>query len=103
MACTGGLTSPKFHSYAGNCPLGCIYHSRPSSTSCRLANSGSTNDNATQWNPRSHAANQGYSHLSGIDNTSSLLRCCQSWFRPFRRCAGGGGCPGSPCSQSKTL
>jgi hypothetical protein len=22
-ACTGGLTSLKFHSYAGSCPLGC--------------------------------------------------------------------------------
>ena len=27
-ACTGGFTSPNAHSYAGICPLGCMYHSR---------------------------------------------------------------------------
>src|SRR5262249_59710657 len=28
QACTGGLTSPRDHSYAGIWPLGCMYHSR---------------------------------------------------------------------------
>ena len=41
-ACTGGFTSPKAHSYAGSCPLGCMYHSRQSRRSCDFANSGST-------------------------------------------------------------
>src|SRR6516165_4036983 len=45
QACTGGFTSPSDHSYAGNCPLGCMYHSRVSSTSCSLANSASTSAN----------------------------------------------------------
>src|SRR5664279_3171796 len=27
QACTGGFTSEKAHSYAGNCPFGCINHS----------------------------------------------------------------------------
>src|SRR2546425_9520199 len=38
-ACTGGLTSPNANSYAGICPLGCMYHSRNSSTSWSFANS----------------------------------------------------------------
>ena len=32
-ACTGGLTSPNAHSYAGSCPFGCMYHSRHMSIS----------------------------------------------------------------------
>ena len=38
QACTGGLTSEKFHSYAGIWPFGCMYHSRSSRTSWSLAN-----------------------------------------------------------------
>src|SRR6476646_865622 len=38
-ACTGGFTSSKAHSYAGSCPLGCMYHSRQKSSSWSFANS----------------------------------------------------------------
>ena len=68
--------------------------------SCSLANSGSISAKATQWKARSQAAYQGYSHLSGIEMTSALSRCRQSLLRPCRRSAGGGGCAGSPSSQS---
>ena len=40
-ACTGGLTSSKFHSYAGSAPLGCWNHSRSSTSSWYLAKAGS--------------------------------------------------------------
>ena len=40
QACTGGFASPKFHSYAGSCPLGCMNHGSPSWSSCCLAKSG---------------------------------------------------------------
>ena len=40
QACTGGFTSSNANSYAGICPLGCMYHSRSSSRSCSLANCG---------------------------------------------------------------
>ena len=53
--------------------------------SCSLANYGSTRANGIMWNARSHAANQGYSHLSGMEMTSRLNRCRQSWLRPFLR------------------
>ena len=49
-----------------------MYHSRSISTSCSLANSESTSASGTQWNARSHAAYQGYSHLSGMEITSAL-------------------------------
>ena len=102
QACTGGLTSPKAHSYAGSWPLGCMYHSRHSRSSCSLANSGSTWAMATQWKARSHAAYHGYSHVSGIEMTSSLLRWRHSRLRPSWRAAGGGGPAGSPSSQRST-
>ena len=54
------------------CPFGCMYHSRSSSSSCSLANCGSMRANGIMWNARSHAANHGYSHLSGIEMTSRL-------------------------------
>src|SRR6516164_5603212 len=73
-ACTGGLTSPKSHSHAGSAPFGCWNHSRHSKISWYLANAGSTWASATQWNARSQAANQGYSHLSGIDMMSKALK-----------------------------
>ena len=44
----------------------------------------------------SHAANQGYSHLSGIDMMSNASKCLQPALRPLLRDAGGGGCVGSP-------
>ena len=44
--------------------------------------------------PRSHAAYHGYSHLSGIEMMSALLRCGQSGLRPCLRSGGGGGWPG---------
>ena len=66
QACTGGLTSPKFHSYAGIWPSGFMYHSRVRRSSCFLANAGSTTANGIQWNAVSHAAKNGYSHLNQI-------------------------------------
>ena len=90
-ACTGGLTSEKFHSYAGICPFGCMYHSRSSRISWLLANSGSMWASVTQWNARSQAAYQGYSHGSGISRTSWLSRCSQSPLRILPRPGGGGG------------
>ena len=73
QACTGGFTSPKANSYAGIWPFGCMYHSRRSSSELLL---GEVRDrsraNGIMWNARSQAANQGYSHLSGIEMTSRL-------------------------------
>ena len=43
----------------------------------------------------------GYSHLSGTDTTSLLLRCVHSQFRPLRRASGGVGWPLSPRSHSE--
>ncbi len=43
-----------------------------SSSSCSLPKSWSTSVSAITWNARSHAAYQGYSHLSGIEMTSAL-------------------------------
>src|SRR5437764_3638916 len=76
QAWTGGLTSPKFHSYAGICPLGCMYRSRSMSPNCCLAKSRSTNDSASTWNDRSHAAYHGYSHLSGMEMMSPFHMWC---------------------------
>src|SRR5690349_10490813 len=94
--CTGGFTSPSAHSYAGICPFGCMYHSLVNNTSCAFANSGSIIAKGIVWKARSHAAYHGYSHLSGIEITSALLRCIHSRLRPCNRCGGGGGCAGSP-------
>ena len=57
----------------------------------------------SQWNPRSQAANHGYSHGSGIASTSKESRWRQSLLRPCWRASGGGGSPGSPSSQRRTL
>ena len=51
----------------------------------------------------SHAANHGYSHLSGIDSTSAADMCHQLWLRPCQRDAGGVGSAGSPSSQRSTM
>ena len=102
QACTGGLTSEKFHSYAGSAPFGCWNHSRHSRISWYLANAGSTCASATQWKPRSHAANQGYSHLSGIDMMSNASKLRHRELRPVSRSGGGVGWPGSPSSQRAT-
>ena len=75
-------------------PFGCMNHSRPSSVSWYFANAGSTCASATQWNAMSQAANQGYSHLSGIDMMSNASNCRQPALRPPLRDAGGGGCVG---------
>src|SRR5438094_190997 len=59
-----------------------MYHSRVRRTSWLFANSGSIRANGTVWNARSHAANQGYSHGSGIEITSAMV----SWgASPLRR------------------
>ena len=68
-----------------------------------FANAGSTRASATQWNARSHAANHGYSHGSGIDMMSKASNDRQRVLRPPRRDAGGAGCVGSPSSQRATL
>ena len=67
-----------------------------------MANSGSTSASGTQWKARSHAAYHGYSHLSGMEMTSALLRWRHSWLRPSLRPSGGGGSAGSPSSQRST-
>src|SRR5215470_9507730 len=102
QACTGGFKSENSHSYAGIWPLGCWNCSKRRSQSCSLANSASTKARATQWKARSQAANQGYSHLSGIDRTRIELRCCQRLFRMERRDSGGGQFGLSPSSQADT-
>ena len=79
-----------------------MYHSRSKRLSCCLANAGSSLASGIMWKARSQAANQGYSHLSGIEITSRLNRCRQSALRPDLRCRGGGGMSGSPSSQSST-
>jgi hypothetical protein len=77
-----------------------MYHSRKSSNSCSLAKPGSTRAIATHWNPRSQAANHGYSHGSGIEITSKL-DICHQWL--LRRRLGEGGIPlGSPASHRAT-
>src|SRR3954454_3643479 len=101
-ACTGGFTSPKSHSYAGSAPFACWNHSRHSRSNWYLANAGSRWASGTQWKARSHAANHGYSHLSGIDMMSNASKLRHFAFLPFRREAGGGGCVGSPSSQRDT-
>ena len=63
-----------------------MYHSRVSSTSCSLANSASISASGSVWNARSHAAYHGYSHLSGIEMMSALLRWSHSQLRPCLRC-----------------
>src|SRR6059036_349372 len=69
-----------------------MYHSRVSNTSWCLANSASTSASEMQWNAKSHAAYHGYSHLSGMEIMSALLRCCHSWLRPCLRSLGVGIC-----------
>ena len=81
---------PKFHSYAGNCPLGCMYHSLVRRSNCFFANSGSIMAKGMQWKAVSHAAKNGYSQLSGIERTSSRYKCFQFWFlTPFLPAGGG--------------
>jgi Polyphosphate kinase 2 (PPK2) len=63
---------------------------------------GSTSASGRVWNARSHAAYQGYSHLSGIETTSAFTRCAQPAFLPWRRDAGGAGWPSSPVSHRST-
>ena len=67
-----------------------------------MANAGSTCASATQWNARSQAAYQGYSHLSGIDMMSNALKLRQWLLRPVSRCGGGVGWAESPSSQRVT-
>ena len=57
---------------------------------------------ATQWNARSQAANQGYSHLSGSVMTRIELRCRQCWLRMLPAQSGGGQSGLSPSSQRLT-
>ena len=46
-----------------------------------MAKSKSTSDSAIVWNARSHAAYQGYSHLSGMEMTSPFNMWNHSVFR----------------------
>ena len=89
QACTGGFTSEKFHSYAGICPSGLMYHSLVNKSSCFLAKVGSTTARGMQWKAVSQAAKNGYSHL----NKSSVgfktdgfyvVRTCRAW-KEYRR------------------
>ena len=68
-----------------------------------MANSGSMRAKFSMWNPRSQEAHQGYSQESGMETTSRLCRLRQPALRPRLRSSGGGGCPGSPSSQSPTM
>jgi len=101
-AWTGGLASPNSHSYAGSWPFGWVYHSRSSSRSWRLASTGSRWAMVTQWKARSHDANQGYSHVSGMRITSLASTWRHAALRPWARDGGGGGWPGSPRSHRST-
>mmetsp|Transcript_68389 Transcript_68389/g.191670 ORF Transcript_68389/g.191670 Transcript_68389/m.191670 type:complete len:223 (+) Transcript_68389:945-1613(+) len=97
QACTGGLTSLKFHSNAGSWPFGCMYHSRVMRRNCPLAKWLSTSASGRQWKAKSHVAYQGNSHLSGIEMMSQFCMWSQSLLRMARRAAFGGvGQPGSP-------
>src|SRR5262249_56151280 len=101
-AWVGGLGWWNERSEGASGAVGCWNHSRQSRISWYFANAGSTRASATQWKARSHAANHGYSHLSGIDmmsNESNVLQCA---LRPASRDAGGVGWPGSPSSHCAT-
>src|SRR5881392_822388 len=76
-----------------------MYHSRKKRLSCFLAKCGSIFENGTMWKARSHAANQGYSHLSGIEMMSSATKWRQSPFRSPEPPASGS----MPCSSSQRL
>src|SRR4029079_5996965 len=104
QACTGGLTSLKFHLYDGHCPSGFIYHSLITSSNWCLANVGSTTAIEMHWNARSHAAYQGYSHLSGIMIMYWFFKCVQSLLRPVNLAGLTGVIPSllvNHCSTSK--
>ena len=85
---TGGLTSSKFHSYAGSAPLGCRNHSRRRTTTWYFANAGSRCAHATAWKPESQAANHGYSHGSGIARMSNESRWRQRAVAAVTVCLG---------------
>jgi hypothetical protein len=71
-----------------------MYRVRSSSSTCSLAKSTSTSASGAQWNARSHAANHGYSHLSGMEMTSPATMWNHSVLRT--------GAPGAPGSQGFT-
>ncbi len=56
----------------------------------------------TVWKARSQAANQGCSHLSGIEMLSNPAKLRPLEFRPVLRTAGGSGWVGSPSSHLAT-
>src|SRR5512139_2091936 len=68
-----------------------------------LAKSESTIESGRVWNARSQAAYQGYSHLSGMEITSSLSMWNHSEFRMVRypECSGLEWCSSSQLSPSK--
>ncbi len=74
------------------------------SSSWSLAKSKSTSDRESVWNARSHAAYQGYSHLSGIEMTSAFSMWDHSTFRTpvvSDWCSGSILCSASQRSRSK--
>mmetsp|Transcript_9252 Transcript_9252/g.28846 ORF Transcript_9252/g.28846 Transcript_9252/m.28846 type:complete len:227 (-) Transcript_9252:435-1115(-) len=99
QACTGGLTSLKFHSKAGSCPFGCMYHSRVISRSWPLAKDASTSASGRQWKARSQVAYQGNSHLSGMEMMSWLYMWSQSLLRIILRSEAGLAHPASPSKK----
>ena len=66
-------------------------HSRVSAMSWYLANVGSMWAKTTVWKARSHAANHGYSHGSGMDRMSAASRWRQPALRPHAALDGRGG------------
>ena len=77
-----------------------MYHSRSSRLNWSRAKTGSSRANGTMWNARSQAANQGYSHLSGMESTSRQKTCGQSELRPASAAPAAAACrdrrPASP-------
>ena len=70
------------------------------SSTCSLAKSTSTSASGAQWKARSHAANHGYSHLSGIEMTSPAIMWNHGTLRT--ELAGAFGSHGlTPCSRSQ--
>ena len=67
-----------------------------------MAKSKSTSASDTVWNARSHAAYQGYSHLSGMEMTSPFSMWNHSAFRLARALPPINGCASFSFSHRST-
>ena len=87
QACTGGVHVAEFLDHTpGSAPVGFWNHSRQIKISWYLAKAGSRCVSETVWKARfPNAANQGYSHLSGIEMTSNPSKFRHREFRPLLR------------------